>query len=128
MCTPDSHSRATRAKILAGGHPCGRGKVTLDRYTQRNGNFVLVRSQEPEAESQNLRVELKAAGERKHCADPFCLLTSGFHIPLLFAGYQGRSPWLVQCGDFNRFFFEVFEVFESSEGSYGYVFYILQRG
>ena len=43
------------------------------RYAPRNENFVLVRSQEPEARSRNLRVELKAAGERKHRADAFWL-------------------------------------------------------
>jgi hypothetical protein len=30
----------------------------LDRYAKRNGNFVLVRSQKPEARSQNRYVEL----------------------------------------------------------------------
>jgi hypothetical protein len=55
--------------------------MVLDRYAPGNENFVFVRSQEPEAGSQNLRVELKAAGERKHCADPFWLLAPGFWIP-----------------------------------------------
>jgi len=29
MCQPDSFSRATRAKMLAGGRPCGSGELAL---------------------------------------------------------------------------------------------------
>ncbi|MGA2262413.1 MAG: hypothetical protein ABSH28_13380 [Acidobacteriota bacterium] len=41
---------------------------------------------------ENLRVELKAAVERKHCVDPFWLLASGFHIPPLFGGISRAKP------------------------------------
>jgi hypothetical protein len=66
----------------------------LDRYAPRNENFVLVRSQAPEARSQKLHAELKAAGEHKHFADPFWLLASGFRIPPLFVGISRAKPLL----------------------------------
>ena len=53
----------------------------LDRYAKRKGNSVLVRSQKRAATCQNRRVEHTAADKRKHFADPFWLLASGFSYP-----------------------------------------------
>jgi hypothetical protein len=71
---------------------CREQHFALDRYAPRNENFILVRSLEPEARSRNLHVELKAAGDPKHCTDPFWLLTSGFIIPPLFGGISRAQP------------------------------------
>jgi hypothetical protein len=49
-----------------------------ESLASRNENFVLVRSKEPEARSQNCCIGRTAAFQRTGTAPPFWLLASGF--------------------------------------------------
>ncbi len=66
-------------------------RVSTDRI-QENG---CQRSVESLKQPEKNEVESIPILEQATSHSGFWLLTSGFHIPLLIAGYQGRSPCLV---------------------------------